>query len=776
MIRISPIVVLVLLTALVMPGFARGQSPLGLVAEHQAMLDAGTDLRLLCIAGHPDDEDGGTLAKYRKKYGYHTTALIVTRGEGGQNEIGPELYEELAVIRTYEQFAANDVLGAETMYLNMPEFGFSKTLEETLEKWGEEELLRKMVRAIRAARPDVIITNHGTLKDHGHHQAVGYILPAAFDAAADPGQFPEQLAEEGLEPWQAQRLYFRLWGETDEGVVVEFDELEPASGKTYAEIAAKALDQHNSQGMEFFINRYLAGGVHARYKLIREALHETDSDVPAPGGVLFEGIQDRMHPDLRRLSESAGGLEETLQMLSEHGSAGPRGNEALHRLAAIQAGLRIRVAMEDDTIIPGQRIEARAAIDSFRGLTGDSAGWEMDPVFEFGEQQVLFNGDGTLSAALAGTAGESIGLTLPLADHVYADDFLQPNIAVRASITVNEQEVRLVERLYADVALPALIEPLTERVLVRRGADSNVTASFAATWYAPEPGEAAMTFEAPWANALAQDQQRVRFQKEDEQRIVAANLKVPNDVKAGDYTLTAAASALGHTSEAEVLVRVADVEVPSNIRAGVIRSYDDTYTDTLGMFGVEHALIGAGDFNQETLGAFDAIIVDIRAYRVRPDLVANNAALLDYVEHGGTLIVSYQKTFEWSEDFAPYPLTLSRNRVTVEEAPIEVLVPEHPFFHTPNQLGPETWNHWRQERGLYFPARWDDAYTALIDTDDPGEDIPPGSCLVAEYGEGIYFYTALGWYRQLRELHPGALRAFANMLALGQATDEPFAK
>ena len=182
--------------------------------------------------------------------------------------------------------------------------------------------------------------------------------------------------------------------------------------------------------------------------------------------------------------------------------------------------------------------------------------------------------------------------------------------------------------------------------------------------------------------------------------------------------------------------------------------------------GVPFERIGENDFTAERLDAFDLILVDMRSYLYRPDLKANNAVLLDWCKRGGTLIVNYHKTFDWSSDFAPYKLVLSNNRVTIEDAPVKHLVPEHPWFNYPNKIVPEDWEGWRQERGLYFAGQWDEAFTPLIETTDPGEVIPPGSCLIADYGEGKYFYTALVWYRQLRELHPGALKLFANMLAL----------
>jgi hypothetical protein len=166
------------------------------------------------------------------------------------------------------------------------------------------------------------------------------------------------------------------------------------------------------------------------------------------------------------------------------------------------------------------------------------------------------------------------------------------------------------------------------------------------------------------------------------------------------------------------------------------------------------------------LARYTTVLVDIRAYLDRPDLVANNQTLLDYVKNGGTAIVFYHKTFEWEPSYAPYPITIGRGRVTVETAPIEILQPDYPLFNTPNRIGTGDWDNWIQERGLYFPSSWADEYTPLVAVSDPGETTPPGSVLVAEYGEGTYMYTALVWYRQLRALNPGALRIFANMLAL----------
>ena len=134
----------------------------GEVALNQALLDLTNDMTIMCLAAHPDDEDGATLTYYRKKHGARTAILYATRGEGGQNEIGPELYEELGVIRAHENQAAASVYGAEVYDLNRRDFGYSKSAEEAFKFWGHEESLARLVRVIREVRPDAIITNHDT--------------------------------------------------------------------------------------------------------------------------------------------------------------------------------------------------------------------------------------------------------------------------------------------------------------------------------------------------------------------------------------------------------------------------------------------------------------------------------------------------------------------------------------------------------------------------------------------------------------------------------------
>src|SRR5258707_4439374 len=219
------------------------------VALYQALLDLTNPWTVMCIAAHPDDADGTSLIVMRRKYGAHTVSLFSTFGEGGQNAIGPERYEEMAAIRARKTMAAAEIQGSEPHFLGLKDFGYSKSADEAFRFWGHEEALRRMVLEIRKLRPDVIITNHSvTNNDHGHHQATARLEVEAFDAAADATRFPEQL-KDGITTWQVQRLFVRGRGnqnQTDNRPVVTIDpnEQDLARATTFAEQAPSALQEH----------------------------------------------------------------------------------------------------------------------------------------------------------------------------------------------------------------------------------------------------------------------------------------------------------------------------------------------------------------------------------------------------------------------------------------------------------------------------------------------------------------------------------------------------
>jgi LmbE family N-acetylglucosaminyl deacetylase len=266
---------------------------------YQSLLDLQNPWTVMCVAAHPDDEDGSTLTLLRRKYGVHTVTVFSTYGEGGQNAVGPELYEELGAIRARETLSAARIQGSEAYFLGLRDFGFSKSSEEAFRFWGHEEALRRMVLKIRELRPDIIITNHDTTSGHGHHQATGLLVMEAFDAAADPHRFPEQL-KNGVTIWQPQRLFVRFQFEgsgskaaedeaarTAHVVTIDRSERDQVRAATYAEQALRALREHASQGP--WPQTVPAGwATPIRYRLARSA--KDVPPLPQNPQTFFDGI------------------------------------------------------------------------------------------------------------------------------------------------------------------------------------------------------------------------------------------------------------------------------------------------------------------------------------------------------------------------------------------------------------------------------------------------------------------------------------------------------
>lgn len=749
---------------------ATAAQELGEVALQQSLKDLGNDFRMMCVAAHPDDEDGATLAYYRMMHGVKTFAVIATRGEGGQNEIGPELYNELGVIRTREMKAAAAVEGAELHFLDLPEFGYSKTIEETYEKWGKDVALERMVRAIRMLRPHVIITHHGRLKDHGNHQAIGAVLLEAFDVAADPSRFPEQQ----LEAWQANRLYIRDFRGGEGTVATDISALEPLRGKTIAQVAAAALEEHKSQGMKQFIDMLLSAHHMSHYNLVKNKDTGMGAVAGKEYGPLFAGLALPSAPlavPTGTRSEIRAALYTWLKENAalRDGTADEKLRWAkANRAAIIASELRLTATPKDPLVSPGQSLAISLKLADYGSADAIVADVELLQRHGLGEigkhkLQIPFKGTPEIESDFTIKIPQTAVRTLPLAPHLFEPRFMDPQLEVNAKVNCGDATLELTAPIYLDVADSITLEFPGTPLLLHAGSMEPRSVDVLVTNNDPEARSEYVTLTPPEGWSVKPDRMPVSLSKEGEQRTVTFVLTPSTAPAPGD--LVASAQIPGSPTQVELKLRTVDVKIAEGRKTGLIQGYDNTFASTLAQLGAPFSLIGPNDYRPELLDTFNTIIVDIRAYQYRPDLAANNAALLDYVQRGGTMIVMYQKTFDWRPDFAPYPIKLSINRVTLEEAPITLLVPDHPLFSTPNPILSSDWDGWIQERGLYFPESWGEEFTPLIQVSDPGEDIPPGSYLVAACGEGHYIYTALAWYRQLRALHPGALRCFANMLA-----------
>jgi hypothetical protein len=228
-------------------------------------------------------------------------------------------------------------------------------------------------------------------------------------------------------------------------------------------------------------------------------------------------------------------------------------------------------------------------------------------------------------------------------------------------------------------------------------------------------------------------------------------------------------------------VSIVDVKIAKGAKIGYVMGAGDDIPAVLEQLGMDVALLPAEKLSGEDLSRYGTIVLGIRAYDTQKDVITNNKKLLDFVSAGGTLVVQYNASagdFN-SGHFTPYPAQLSRARVSVEDAPVEILAPDDGIFHFPNQISQRDFEGWVQERGLYFMDQWDNRFVPLLACHDPGEALQKGGLLRAQYGRGTYIYTGYAFFRQLPAGVPGAVRLYANLLAAGhdntKAAAEPHA-
>ena len=748
----------------------------------QTLRDLAQPGVLMDISAHPDDEDGATLAYYRMKHGVHTYSVLFTRGEGGQNEKGSDLYEELGVIRTAETRSAGQVLGAEVEFLNFPDFGYSKTATEAFRIWGgQREVLRRLVYIIRRIKPDVLFSNHNTWGGHGHHQAVAITAIAAFDAAADSTMFPEQLREPGVTLWQPKKLYLRVFGGTQGSADVthNLEEINDLRGVAYLDIATAALRMHRTQGLDRADLRAFNRGQSA-YRLARaSSLFAQDSTD------FFGGVWDWEHEPLRSLAPLAKVLrqfrrdqswEPTVSSVSlalgvadsiarTPVSSSPFDRRVLHRwrerlehLAAVAAGVDCAPGFQDSILTPGQRMQVTIEPKAVRGrLLLDSVSWSLPPGWSAlaepspeKEHQRVF----TLRVA------EHPRLSFPRAEHLYRPLEDGDSVKARIAYALQGHPLTIDVPVAVDITSPHLLRTFPDVLWVQpQDIARGISIACRVTNMFPHKSAGAVSVLVPagWRGTgftFALDKEGAT----EEGRI---QLVGPAQLKEADYTVRLTTEYAAHT----VTLRVASVALPHDLRVGLVSSYDTTMGSSLREMHVRcdtlsDAVLAGGD-----LHSYQTIVIDMRAYLVREELRKQNGRLLDWVRQGGNLVVMYQREGEWKQEYAPYPFPISRQRVTMEDAPVTVLLPGHPLLCWPNTITSRDWDGWKQERSVYLPARVPAEYERLITTHDPDEPEADTGYLCASYGKGSYIYTTYVWYRQLKDGHPGAYRCLANMIS-----------
>jgi len=787
-----------------------------------ALKQLGANKRVLMIGAHPDDEYSDLVALFARGMGAQVAYLSLSRGEGGQNLIGPELGPELGIIRSEELLAARRIDGARQFFTRAYDFGYSKTLDEALRFWPRDSVLKDVLDVVRRFRPQIIVSVFsGTPRDgHGQHQVAGLVARQAFEALRDSS-------------WGPVKLYRSLYFDTASATLrLDAGVLDPVEGRSYHQIAMAGRSQHRSQdeGQLEQPGPRIGRLAFVEWKDAGRGVRDGDAvfagvDTLFPGKARYAGLIDSARAQLNPTRPDA--IAPLLgRALRELGDADSAQQAMLQEALAAALGVAIDGVADDGIVIPGERVQVETSVWNAgnAGVSLDGielsapAGWKIerfDPVSSPVPTGTVATRRFALTVAADAPRSQAYFLRRPLAGALYdwsgvppawrGLPFEPPPVQMTVRVTIAGQPLTLSREVvyrYRDQSTGEVRRPLfvtrpfdvavtPELVVwpVDGGAAGPRRFTITVTSRTRGPAVAQIVLTAPPGWTIPRPDS-LSFEREDESKSLSLTVAPPAAVRTGVYELRAAALGAGrqrsegalvlidyphirpraavHGSTAEL--RAARIALPALTRVGYVRGASDRVPEALQAVGVPIELLGHDTLARGDLSRYDAIVIGSRAYETEPALVAGNGRLLDYVRAGGLVIVQYQQYPFSNGGFAPYRLSIARphDRVTDETAAVTELDSAHSVFHAPNEIGPDDWRGWVQERGLYFAHDWDPAYTPLIEMHDPGEPPLQGGLLQAPLGKGTYVYTGLSFFRQLPAGVPGAYRLFANLLALGK--------
>lgn len=721
----------------------------------QALTALKTPVLFMQSGAHPDDEISCMLAALRFRDGIDLAYVCSTRGEGGQNDIGREAGAALGALRTAEMEQAAQRLDMRLWWMGsgpndpMADFGFSKSGEETLGRWGRDHTLRTFVRAVRQARPDILCPTFLDVPgQHGHHRAMTLIAREVMGRAADPA-----FVVDGTDPWQVAKLYLPAWSGAGtayddalppppETVVVDGHGRDPVTGWTWDRMGQQSRAMHRTQGMGRWPGAARDFPLHrvdgADEGSILEDLPADLADLGHPAIQTSMNAAIAAFPDgptiARHAAEALAALTKTHSGSDAHRFERKRAQ--LSRVLWLASGAEARGTAAQHLVSPGDHawvtIEAHAALaKDLKTRLADTLGWTGD---------------------------------VPDLDHVpnaypmTYDPLDPPGPAIAASATIAGQRI--------DIRLPLDLTPAAQPagVAVEPASDViNLATGARQTSVRLAPNDARLDQPPGWIHANGV-------------------LALPDDVTSGQYDLTVtkdgnqalmvtqieAPHVAPRVLARPALLRLAalDVALPA-ARIGVIGAGRDRVAHWLDRIGADVSELDLAELDAGLPG-IDTLVIGIFALRFRPGLAARMAQIANWVRRGGTMVTLYHRPWDdWDPAAMPARLEIGqpslRWRVTDERAEVTALLPDHPVLVGPNAIGPADWDGWHKERGLYFAARWDDAYQPLLAMADPTEAPLHGALLSAEIGRGRHTHCALILHHQMEHLVPGAFRLMANL-------------
>lgn len=779
---------------------------------------------VLYIAAHPDDENTALLSYFARGRMYRTGYLSITRGEGGQNALGTELGAALGVIRTQELLAARQVDGAEQFFTRAVDFGYSKSADEALRLWEKDSVLKDVVFVIRKFRPDIIITRFSpTQGGHGHHLASAVLAQEAFRLAGEATAFPEQFP--AVTPWKAKRIlfnHFRFGGansnaQNQPSLKIDIGGYAPLLGRSFTELAGIGRTMHKSQAMGSPLT-------------VGPAVNEfvvTDG-APAAADVM-EGVDATWsrYPGGKKLLPLIKDVQRTFDAAAPHRCLPALASLRRALRALVGEPAAERAAAEVDRLMRGCAallLEARSGRPSYE--RGDTLTVQFTAMNRTPEPLMLES----VSAPDLGIAavprtmlktGEPLRLSLSAsvpADAPYSQPYwlaaphtgyryaavapaltgmpegpapmsLRVSVLIASEVVAFDVPVRYVwvddvegERTRTASVSPPVSVALLDKVAVD-DRDGLMTAAVKVTALRDGvDGTVRLVLPVGWSSAPAKT---FSLPKNGDEAVVRFFLRADSSAKAGRFTAEAVVNGAVYADQVRSIVyphipyqQIVEPAAGSVLKldvrkagqsVGYIMGAGDDVPAALEQLGYSVTLLSDADLQSGDLSRFDAVVAGIRAYNVRAELRRSNARLLEYASKGGTVVVQYQVMERGqTDDIAPFPMEVSRDRVSDETAPVTFVDAAHPLLNRPNRITAEDFNGWVQERGLYFIRSRDRMFEPVLSSGDPGEKPTDGGLLAAKVGKGHYVYTGLSFFRQLPAGVPGAYRLLANILSIGR--------
>ncbi len=715
---------------------------------------------VLYVAAHPDDENTQLIAYLARGRDYRTAYLSLTRGDGGQNVLGPEFGDELGVIRTEELLAARRVDGGRQFFSRAVDFGFSKDYRETLRIWDRQQVLSDIVRVIREFRPDVVITRFSTQpgNTHGHHTASAVLALEAFKLAGDPKAFPEQL--DTLTPWQPTRILwnaggFQRGGNATNLVRIDVGGKDAVTGESFAEIAAHSRSMHKTQGFGNFTGFGGGGGPRSEsFELLagepatNDILDGVDTTWGrVPGGAEIGKLTDAVIAkfDPRAPAASVPALLEIKKHLAALAGSDPVVDEKrrlLDHLIQACLGLSVETTIPQAEVVPGESLKMHltATVES-----------PVVPVRWVAARYPAIKAASAIGADLAPgqTLSRDATQILPADAPVSQPYWLReehtpgmfrvadPNLIGRPenppifpveqvfdvdgqTLIVPDQPRQITaeraegETRHLDVISPVTLKLGSDVELFAPGATRPVEVEITAT----RPGTAGtLRLNAPADWKVAPAMESFRLETAGDQAKFKFMVTAPSQPATAGITAEAKVGGRRYDNERVVInyphIPLLLLQPPARLKAvclnlairghqvGYVPGAGDSVAQSLEAMGYQVTTLTGADLTPERLKGFDAVVIGVRAFNVRTDLVAHLPALFAYVEAGGNVIEQYNRPGRdlKTDQLTPYSLHLSGERVTDETAPVTFLAPGASGVEYAEQ------NHQRRFRRLDSRAR-----------------------------------------------------------------------